>query len=118
MPSIPLLATTGQDRPLKCCGILSTLGFAGVIAAPFLVHYGHALGGLVDFAIGGSLLLRAVFYALRHTRCPVCGTHWLQYALGEKSLNSWLNWLVTFTRCPECGFTTAAKARAELDSKR
>jgi|SRR6185437_2013727 len=109
----PLLAATGQYGPLKLCGILSALGFAAVTVASFLLYHGHNGRGLILFAIGGALVLGALFYALRRTRCPVCRTPWLQYALGAKSLNSWLIWLVTFTECPECGCTATALARAE-----
>jgi hypothetical protein len=54
---------------------------------------------------------------LRRTVCPSCKRPWLQYALGEKSINGWLAWLISFTECPECGLS-ARDAAAELPLKR
>jgi hypothetical protein len=73
------------------------------VVAPLLMYADHSRIAIWLFLAGATLLWGPVFYALKRTVCPNCTTAWLQYALGEKSINGWLAWLTTFTECPTCG---------------
>jgi hypothetical protein len=89
------------------CAVLSGTALAAVVAAPVLINYRHAVAAVALFVVGALVLLGSVFYALRRLACPRCKTPWLQYALGEKSMNGWLAWLTEFTECPACGLSAA-----------
>jgi hypothetical protein len=91
--------------PLRRCAALSAVGLGATVVAPVLMHSGYGVSATAIFLAGAILLLGSVFYALRRTACPRCKTPWLQYALGEKSINGWLAWLISFTECPECGLS-------------
>lgn len=108
-----LLTATGRSVPLKRCAALAGVSFGAVVISPVLLQQGHHLWACALFLAGSILLVGSVFYALRRTTCPRCKTPWLQYALGEKSVNGWLAWLTTFTECPECRLS-ASDAPAEL----
>jgi hypothetical protein len=100
-----LLTATGQRGPLRRCAALAALGLSETVVAPVAMYSDHSVSGIGLFLTGAILLLGSAFYALRRTTCPRCKTPWLQYALGEKSINGWLAWLTTFTECPECGLS-------------
>lgn len=117
MNSPALLTVTGQAAPLRRCAALSGIGFGAAVVAPVLMHSGHSVSAIGLFLAGALLLLGSVFYALRRTVCPRCKRPWLQYALGEKSINGWLAWLISFTECPECGLS-ARDTAAGLPTKR
>jgi hypothetical protein len=104
-----LLSGTGQSRRLVLCGSLATLGFGLASIAPVFYLHDMATLGLVSFTLGALLLLVPVWTALRTIRCPRCGMPWLQFALGERPMGSWIHWLRSFTSCPECSLTIPAQ---------
>jgi hypothetical protein len=112
--STSLLTATGTAVSLRRCAALVTGGLIAVAVAPVLMYHGDATWGVSLFVGGGIVLLGSVFYALRRTACPRSDLPWLQYALGEKSVNGWLTWLTSFTECPECKFSVKDDASSWL----
>jgi hypothetical protein len=116
-PSTPLVKATGQLSGLVFSGVAMAFGLAACVSSAGLLNYGYR-SGFILFAVGATLLLVSPIYAIRHVTCPRCNISWVQYAMGQKHVSSWLAWLISFTECPECGLSTGDLARRGVASDR
>jgi hypothetical protein len=115
---IALLKATGQSRFLKVVAVCAASGLVLVSLAPVAAARDADSFALVVFLIGAILLLLPAWIALRKIKCPNCGTHWLQHALGGRPMGDWAGWLFTFTECPECKATSALISAAPPPSNK
>ena len=114
--SIALLQATGQLKVLKLSAIAAGGGFLVASAAPIALAYELPSLALALFLVGATALVLAPWIALRKIKCPNCGTHWLQHALGGRPIGDWVGWLISFSVCPECKATGASLAVSALPS--
>ena len=110
MNSDAMLSGTGQAHRLAVCGLMFALGFVLATIAPVVYFHDMFALGLFAFTLGALLLLVPTWIALKTTRCPRCGLPWLQFALGERPMGNWIQWLITFTSCPGCSLTLERRA--------
>ncbi len=101
-----LLATTNQASTLRRMGVSMGLCFASASVAPLLLAQQRVALAMVLFVVGALGLVGCAFYIVRAVRCPSCGCRWVEHALGEVPMGTWLHWLMTFDACPQCGKST------------
>ena len=114
--SITLLRATGQLNTLMLSAFAAGCGFLVACIAPVALAYDFPRLALVAFLAGAIALVLAPWVALRKIKCPSCGTHWLQHALGGRPMGDWVGWLITFSACPDCKATAASIAAGALPS--
>jgi len=116
--SIALLRATGQLWKFTICACCAAVGVSlASIAAPIALALDAEHIALASFIVGALLLLFPTWIALRTIKCPNCGTHWVQHALGGRPVGSGVAWLLTFSECPECKYTAASLASAPSSNK-
>jgi hypothetical protein len=114
--SVALLQATGQLNVLKLAAIVAGCGFLVASCAAIALANDLPRLALAVFLAGTIALVVAPWVALRKIKCPSCGAHWLQHALGGRPIGDWVGWLVTFDACPECKATAKSLAAGGLPS--
>jgi hypothetical protein len=113
--SVALLRATGQLDVLKLSAIVAGCGFLVACIAPIALAYDLPWLALAVFSAGAIALVLASWVACK-IKCPNCGAHWLQHALGGRPIGDWVGWLITFNVCPQCKATASSLGANSLPS--
>lgn len=101
---LPLLAATGQDRSLVKGGLGFLTGLGAIYGASInAVSDLHPLAPFALAAVGAILAAAGYLLAAKAVKCPSCDLRLLPWAMSNRPVNDWLQWLYRVHECPRCG---------------